>query len=69
MFVKPKDGLSVRCPVRGEALPKEGAEVPDNTFWRRRLKDGDVNLVQKGVKNTAQKRTTVNDRSIFTRSQ
>lgn len=55
MFVKPKDGLSVRCPVRGEALPKEGAEVPDNTFWRRRLKDGDVNLVQKGVKNTAQK--------------
>ncbi|BBV77023.1 hypothetical protein STW0522RAO56_30770 [Raoultella planticola] len=55
MFVKPKDGLSVRCPVRGEALPKEGAEVPDNTFWRRRLKDGDVSLVQKGVKNTAQK--------------
>ncbi|EKP1130406.1 TPA: DUF2635 domain-containing protein [Klebsiella michiganensis] len=55
MFVKPKDGLSVRCPVRGEALPKEGAEVPDNTFWRRRMKDGDVNLVQKGVKNTAQK--------------
>lgn len=55
MFVKPKDGLSVCCPVRGEALPKEGAEVPDNTFWRRRMKDGDVNLVQKGVKNTAQK--------------
>ena len=56
MFVKPKDGLSVRCPVRGEALPKEGADVPDNTFWRRRLKDGDVSLVlEKGVKNTAKK--------------
>ena len=27
MFVKPKDGLSVRCPVRGEPLPKDGAEV------------------------------------------
>ncbi|MCY0239998.1 DUF2635 domain-containing protein, partial [Klebsiella pneumoniae] len=53
MFVKPKDGLSVRCPVRGEALPKEGADVPDNTFWRRRLKDGDVIPVQeKGVKST-----------------
>jgi hypothetical protein len=51
MFVKPKDGLSVRCPVRGEPLPKDGAEVPDNTFWRRRLKDGDVSLVpEKGVK-------------------
>jgi hypothetical protein len=37
-------------------LPKEGAEVPDNTFWRRRLKDGDVSLVlEKGVKNTAKK--------------
>jgi hypothetical protein len=23
-------------------LPKEGAEVPDNIFWRRRLSDGDV---------------------------
>ncbi|HGY5200608.1 TPA: DUF2635 domain-containing protein [Raoultella ornithinolytica] len=56
MFVKPKDGLSVRCPVRGEALPTEGAEVPDNTFWRRRLKDGDVSLVlEKGVKNAAKK--------------
>lgn len=42
MFVKPKDGLSVRCPVRGAPLPAEGAEVPENTFWHRRLKDGDV---------------------------
>jgi hypothetical protein len=42
MFVKPNNGLSVRCPVKGIPLPKEGAEVPDNTFWRRRLKDGDV---------------------------
>ncbi|XTZ40070.1 DUF2635 domain-containing protein [Salmonella enterica] len=46
MFVKPKAGVSVRCPVRGEALPKEGARVPDNTFWRRRLRDGDVELVE-----------------------
>jgi hypothetical protein len=54
MFVKPKDGLSVRCP-RGEPLPKDGAEVPDNTFWRRRLKDGDVKVLEKGVKSTTQK--------------
>lgn len=46
MFVKPKDGLSVRCPVKGEALPNSGAEVPDNTFWMRRLRDGDVTLVE-----------------------
>ena len=56
MFVKPKDGLSVRCPVRGEPLPKSGADVPDNMFWRRRLKDGDVSLVpEKGVKNAVKK--------------
>ena len=56
MFVKPKDGISVRCPVRGEPLPKDGAEVPDNTFWRRRLKDGDVSQVpEKGVKNAVKK--------------
>ena len=44
MFVKPNNGLSVRCPVKGIPLPKEGAEVPDNIFWRRRLSDGDVIL-------------------------
>lgn len=23
-------------------LPVEGADVPDNQYWRRRLRDGDV---------------------------
>ena len=44
MFLKPNNGLSVRCPVKGVPLPKEGAEVPDTIFWRRRLSDGDVIL-------------------------
>ncbi|HHX6179196.1 TPA: DUF2635 domain-containing protein [Yersinia enterocolitica] len=26
----------------GTFLPESGAEVPDNSFWRRRLNDGDV---------------------------
>lgn len=42
MFVKPNNGLSVRDPVKGTPLPEKGAEVPDNTFWQRRLRDGDV---------------------------
>ncbi|AIJ10530.1 MULTISPECIES: DUF2635 domain-containing protein [Edwardsiella] len=46
MFVKPNNGLSVRCPIKGSLLPKDGAEVPDNTFWRRRLSDGDVVVVK-----------------------
>lgn len=62
MFVKPKDGLSVRDPVKGVALPVEGAEVPDSIFWRRRLRDGDVSTVEEvttnlgvAVKTTTQK--------------
>jgi hypothetical protein len=37
-------------------LPKDGAEVPDNTFWRRRLKDGDVSLVPEGREKRRKKR-------------
>lgn len=46
MFVKPKNGLRVRDPVKGSALPENGADVPDNTFWRRRISDGDVSVVK-----------------------
>ncbi|KEA54674.1 MULTISPECIES: DUF2635 domain-containing protein [Mangrovibacter] len=49
MFVKPKDGLSVRDPVKGSPLPAEGAEVPNTIFWRRRLSDGDVSITEKPV--------------------
>lgn len=35
-------GLVVRMPVTGYALPEEGAEVEMNTYWHRRLRDGDV---------------------------
>lgn len=46
MFVKPNNGLSVRDPVKGTLLPEEGAEVPDNVFWHRRLRDEDVVLAE-----------------------
>ncbi|WP_218070402.1 DUF2635 domain-containing protein [Escherichia coli] len=48
MFVKPAPGRRVRYsgdPSR--LLPDEGAEVPDrDLFWRRRLKQGDVVMVE-----------------------
>ncbi|WPU24999.1 DUF2635 domain-containing protein [Cedecea neteri] len=53
MFVKPKDGVSVRNPVKGSPLPQSGAEVPDNTFWRRRLSDGDVSIVKQAAAGTS----------------
>jgi hypothetical protein len=42
MRVKPAPGLAVRDPATMELLPAEGADVPDDVFWRRRLRDGDV---------------------------
>ncbi|EMJ3157086.1 DUF2635 domain-containing protein [Yersinia enterocolitica] len=42
MHVKPVAGRTVRDPVKSTFLPESGAEVPDNSFWRRRLNDGDV---------------------------
>lgn len=42
MFVKPVSGRIVRDPVKGTFLPESGEQVPDNIFWGRRLKDGDV---------------------------
>lgn len=42
MFVKPGEGLTVREPVSLRILPAEGQEVPENGFWMRRLRDGDV---------------------------
>lgn len=45
MYVIPADGLVVRNPARDYApLPPEGDEVPDTSYWRRRLNDGDVTL-------------------------
>ena len=43
--VYPKSGLIVRDPVSREILGDGGKEVnTKSTYWRRRLKDGDVTL-------------------------
>lgn len=46
MRVKPATpGSVIRDPHTRVQLPDEGARVPDNSFWQRRLRDGDVVLV------------------------
>ncbi len=45
MFVKPKAGLKVRDPFSMLNIPEEGAEVPEESIWLRRLQLGDVLLV------------------------
>lgn len=46
MLVKPAPGIKVRDPVSRLHLPEEGREVPENTFWIRRLQSGDVIKVE-----------------------
>ena len=46
MKVKPAAGRIVRYPTPPYAmLPAEGREVPDNQYWRRRIRDGDVEII------------------------
>lgn len=42
MFVKPAAGRKVRDPKTMQYISDDGAEVPESTFWLRRLRDGDV---------------------------
>jgi hypothetical protein len=46
MRVKPRSGLKVRDPLTRMHLPDEGGDVPDDSFWRRRLRSGDVELLE-----------------------
>ena len=42
MFVKPAKSRAVRDPVSRRLLPAEGADVPETSFWHRRVRDEDV---------------------------
>lgn len=45
--------IIVRMPEKQyQALPIDGDEVPNNSYWQRRLKDGDVERV---IKKTSRK--------------
>lgn len=46
MFVKPKEGVLLRDPATQQPLPAEGANVPDTSFWHRRVRDGDVTIAE-----------------------
>lgn len=47
MRIKPKPGLKIRHPLTKLPIPAAGIEVADtDTFWTRRLADGDVVLAE-----------------------
>jgi len=56
MHVKPaREGLIVLDPATYTPLPTEGAEVPETSYWQRRLLDGDLVLVTKSTAPAAPK--------------
>lgn len=42
LVVPARPGLLVADPARGDYLPAAGREVPQSSYWMRRLRDGDV---------------------------
>jgi hypothetical protein len=55
MYVVPKKGLSVPYPQSREHLPAEGATVPRESYWLRRVTEGDVVEGQAPVKTPVKK--------------
>lgn len=54
MRVKPAiPGAIVRDPHSKRQLPAEGGDVPDSSFWIRRLRAGDVVIVAEPTPRTA----------------
>lgn len=57
--IKPRKGLLIRDPKTRNPIPKEGAFVVLDTFWRRRLADGDVEKVE--TKKSKNKKKEITD--------
>lgn len=61
LHVRPIEGLRVRDPATLQHLPEDGAQVPRTPYWLRRLRMGDVELVERAEaerKRTSTKRKT-----------
>lgn len=42
MYVKPVEGRQVRDPLTRQVVPPEGRAVPRESYWVRRVNDGDL---------------------------
>ena len=50
LFVKPVKDVQVRDPDHGFAyVPEQGANVPQNNYWLRRLAEGSIRLAEGSV--------------------
>lgn len=46
IHIKPRAGLRVPDPATGQPLPEDGARVADTSYWRRRIADGDAEIIK-----------------------
>jgi Protein of unknown function (DUF2635) len=44
IFIKPAEGLTIRDPKSRMQIPEDGKLVKRDTYWMRRIHDGDVIL-------------------------
>jgi hypothetical protein len=59
MFVIPKPGVRVRRPVPPYAhVPVEGLEVPEESYWLRKVSDGDLLIGQPPVAHPTKSKET-----------
>lgn len=49
-FIKPVSGVTVRDPETLEPLAESGELKPKNSYWLRRLNDGDIEVVEQAKK-------------------
>lgn len=50
MFIKPATpATKIRDPHTKRHLPPEGREVPESTYWLRRLRDGSAVLAERDL--------------------
>jgi len=42
LYITPRQGITLRRLSDRRVIPTTGAWVPDNQYWRRRLRDGDA---------------------------
>mgnify|MGYP000288622390 CR=1 FL=1 len=45
--IKPKPGLVVRDPATGQPLPDTATPVVWSSYWRRREREGSIEVIQK----------------------
>ncbi|WP_019275980.1 DUF2635 domain-containing protein [Vibrio coralliilyticus] len=54
--IKPREGITVKDPETLEPLEDTGESKPRNTYWLRRVNDGDCTVVDTSTKQTTTKK-------------